>query len=106
MIFLKFLPGWIFFGQFFDIWLLYVGKKSVGDQIFVCYIRVTVISEAVIKGEINIAKAWKNLGQQDLVCYMRVTVISVDVTTGYYCINNTWQKSEAGSKKLTFRAGK
>ena len=30
---------------------------SVGDKIFVCYIRVAVISEAVIKGEINIAKA-------------------------------------------------
>ena len=58
---------------------------SVGDQIFVCYIRVAVILEAVIKGEINIAKAGKNLGLQDLVCYMRVTVIFIDVTTGYYC---------------------
>ena len=30
---------------------------SVGDQIFVCYIRVAVMSEAVIKGEIDIVKA-------------------------------------------------
>ena len=29
---------------------------SVADQIVVCYIRVAVISETVIKGEINIAK--------------------------------------------------
>ena len=33
------------------------GEISIEDQIFVCYIRVAVISEAVIKGEINIAKA-------------------------------------------------
>ena len=59
---------------------------SVGDQIFVCYIRVAVISEAVTKGEINIAKAWKNSGPQDLVCYMWVTVLSADVTTEYHCM--------------------
>ena len=56
-------------------------RSSVGDL----YIRVAVISEAVIKGEINIVKVWKNLGPQDLVHYMRATIISVDVTTGYYC---------------------
>ena len=64
-----------------------MGKCQLGTKFFVCYIRVAVISEAVIKGEINIAVAWKNLGPQDLVCYILVTVVSVDVTTGYYC---TW----------------
>ena len=61
-----------FFGQFLTIGLLYVGRKLVGDQIFVCYIRVAVISEAVIKGEISIAKALRNSGPQDLVsCILR-----------------------------------
>ena len=60
---------------------------SDGTKFSVCYIQVAVISEAVIKGEINIAKASKNSGPQDLVCYMGVTVKSVDVTTGYYCIS-------------------
>ena len=64
-----------------------MGKCQLGTRFFVCYIRVAVISEAVINGEINIAKAWKNLGPQLSVCYMRVTVISDDVTTGHYCIS-------------------
>ena len=73
--------------NFFKDLIVIPGEISNGDQIFVCYVRVAVISEAVIKGEINIVKPGKNLGPQDLVHYVRVTVISVDVTTGYYCIS-------------------
>ena len=45
-----------------------MGKCQLGAKFSVCYIRVAVISGAVIKGEINIAKAWKNSGPQDLFC--------------------------------------
>ena len=38
---------------------LYVGKYQLGTKF------LSVISEAVLKGEINIAKAWKNLGPWD-----------------------------------------
>ena len=49
---------------------------------FCLLIRVAVISEAIVKGEIYIRKAWKNLEPQAPVCCMQVTVISLTLQPG------------------------